>query len=229
MPPAGGIFGPVSATGIGRWIGGLLPGARARRHQIERYDRQWVARNELLDDASPLWVVLGDSTAQAIGASSINLGYVGGVLAWLAERDGVDWHVLNLSRTGARIADVTTEQLPRLRAVPPPDLVSCAVGTNDLLRRTPDLETKFTTLMEALPPRALVANLPRGLRTRQAAQLNQQMSLLVEDHDLRLVDLWAVTGPPWRGKFSTDQFHPNDLGYRAWTEAFTATLATEAP
>lgn len=50
---------------------------------------------------------------------------------------------------------------------------------------------------------------------------------MAKEHDLRLVDLWAATGPPWRGRFAADQFHPNDLGYESWTAAFLAALPSD--
>ena len=209
-----------------RWAGRLLPGTNARRAQIEHHAREWATANTAADRLpGPLRVVLGDSTAQAIGASSIGSGYVGGVRAWLSERDGVTWNVLNISRSGARLADVLDEQLPLLKDTTDPALVSCAIGANDLLRRTTDLETKFDLLAQQLPPNSLLANLPRGLHERRAAQLNQHLAILTRRYDLRLVDLWAVTGPPWRGSYSADQFHPNDASYSAWTQAFISTLS----
>lgn len=213
-----------------RLAGGLLPGATARRSQIERHAQEWATANIAADGLpGPVWAVLGDSTAQAIGASSIGSGYVGGVGAWLSARDGVTWNVLNISRSGARVADVLDEQLPLLQETTDPALVSCAIGVNDLLRRTADLETKFDLVAQQLPPGSLLANLPRGLHERRAAQLNQHLANLTRRYDLRLVDLWAVTGPPWRGRYSADQFHPNDAGYSAWTRAFITTLSGSDP
>lgn len=209
-----------------QWLGTLLPGTRARRRQIVDYAGAWRAANEEEDGADGrLWVVLGDSTAQAIGASSFDRGYVGLVRDWLAERDGVPWRVVNLSKSGAVAADVVADQLPVLATLAP-DLVSCAVGANDLLRRS-DLPAALERIGATLPAGSLLANLPRGLREAQAARWNVVVAEVARRHHLGLVDLWSATGPPWRGKYAADWFHPNDVGYRDWAAAFAAAL-TEA-
>jgi lysophospholipase L1-like esterase len=210
---------------VGHRFAGLLPGVRERRRQTIEYADAWRAANdEARRQTAPLWVVLGDSTAQAIGATTPVHGYVGQVRDWLQQRDSCDWRVLNLSRTGATAADVVAEQLPQLAMLTAAELVSCAVGANDLLRRRGDVTGAFARIAEALPPGALLANLPRGLRESRAALINDEIKALVLGHGLRLVDLWATTGPPWRHKFSRDGFHPNDLGYRDWAAAFRAAL-----
>ncbi len=163
--------------------------------------------------------MLGDSTAQAIGATAPDRGYVGLVRAWLEQRDARPWRVRNLSVSGARAADVVSVQLPLVEAVRA-DLVSCAIGANDLLRRSRDLELRLATIAGALPPGSLLANLPRGLREGDATRVNARIAALTADHGLRLVDLWSVTGPPWRGKYAADMFHPSDLGYQDWANAF---------
>ena len=42
---------------------------------------------------------------------------------------------------------------------------------------------------------------------------------------LTVADVWAHTGPPWRGKFAADNFHPGALGYADWARAFAEALA----
>jgi acyl-CoA thioesterase-1 len=206
-----------------RWLGTLLPGTRARRRQIVEFAEAWRAANESEAAGGRLWVVLGDSSAQAIGASRVDRGYVGLVQAWLAERDGAPWRVVNLSKSGALAADVVADQLPVLATLQP-DLVSCAVGANDLLRRSSEFMGSVERIAAALPAGALLANLPRGLREQQAQSWNVGVAGVAERHDLRLVDLWSATGPPWRGKYATDWFHPNDVGYRDWARAFSEAL-----
>ncbi len=41
---------------------------------------------------------------------------------------------------------------------------------------------------------------------------------------LRVADVWKHTGPPWRGKYAADMFHPNDVGYRDWARAILEAL-----
>jgi lysophospholipase L1-like esterase len=191
---------------------------------LEHADAWSLANDEAQAGTGPLWVVLGDSTAQAVGAGTIQQGYVAAVRDWLSERAGSPWRVVNLSRSGALTADVLADQLPAIAALAP-DLVSCAVGANDLLRRSPDLREGLAGIAGALPAGSLLANLPRGLREADAVGHNEVIAALAQRHDLRLVDLWSATGPPWRGKYAADWFHPNDIGYQDWATAFTAALS----
>jgi len=222
---AGGLIDRVR-----RWAGGFLPGADERRRQTADYAAAWVPDNEAaLQATGPLWVALGDSTAQGIGTSSREHGYVLVVLRALREQRDPTWRVVNLSRTGSRVRDVINEQLPRLEELSA-DLVSCAAGANDLVP-TPQrrLERDLRELAGRLPPGALLANLPQGLAPRRAIRINALIAELVAEHDLVLVDLWSQTGPPWEGKFSSDHFHPNDTGYTNWAAAFLEMLGLEPP
>ena len=193
------------------------------------YAEAWSADNEGARSAQGrLWVVLGDSTAQGIGASTHRHGYVDGVLAWLGQQTGEAWRVVNLSRSGARAADVLAEQLPALAALDErPALVTLAVGANDILRRTPlpRLEATLTAILDRLPAGSVVANLPQGLGRGRPPAVNGLLTQLAAHRGFAVADLWSRTGPPWAGKFAADGFHPNDAGYREWTTAFTDALA----
>src|SRR5919197_882744 len=84
------------------------------------------AEGEAAAAAARGWVVLGDSTAQAIGADRPDAGYVGQVRRALEARDGRPWRVVNLSCSGAMARDLLTEQLPALaRLGQAADLVTC--------------------------------------------------------------------------------------------------------
>jgi lysophospholipase L1-like esterase len=215
---------------VRRWAGGFLPGAAERRQQTADYADAWAADNAAaLQATGPLWVALGDSTAQAIGTSSREHGYVLRVLRVSREQRDPTWRVVNLSRSGARVRDVIKEQLSRLESLDA-DLVTCAAGANDLVP-TPQrrLERGFRELASRLPAGSLLANLPQGLAPRRALRINALIAELVAEHGLVLVDLWSHTGPPWEGKFSHDHFHPNDAGYAGWAAAFLESLGLDPP
>lgn len=208
----------------------LLPGAQGRRLQVVAHATAWKQANaEARAGAGPLWAVLGDSTAQAIGATAHDRGYVGQLLAVLPEEAGVPWRVVNLSRSGARVADVLTEQLPALAEIAGEvSLVTCAVGANDLLPgRGRHLEGQVVALLRALPAGAVVATLPQGIRQARAEALNELIRAEAPRRGLRVADVWARSGPPWRDSFSSDHFHPNDTGYRRWAEAFAVALGLD--
>ncbi len=108
---------------FGRWADGVA----AMREDCAAFARQWQAHNDrVLAMDGPLWVVLGDSTAQGLGAPSPDGGYVGQVLAELRRTTGLPWRVLNLSVSGSLTRDVIGAQLPRLPAGA--DLVTCGIG-----------------------------------------------------------------------------------------------------
>jgi hypothetical protein len=98
---------------FGLWADGVI----ALRGDCITFASHWDAHNDrAITEAGPLWVVLGDSTAQGLGAPSPMGGYVGQVLAGLQQRTGQRWRVLNLSLSGALIRDVLRDQLPRVPA-----------------------------------------------------------------------------------------------------------------
>ena len=99
----------------GRLMRTLRPGVAATLGLGSEYRRYWEESNERARRADgPLWVAVGDSTAQGIGASAPDRGYVGQLLARLRDEQHRPWRVVNLSATGARIVDVAREQVPRI-------------------------------------------------------------------------------------------------------------------
>lgn len=213
---------------VGRRLLRLVPPLRRSLDQVPDYAAQWELANErTLVTEGPLWVVLGDSTAQAIGvARGIEHGYVGRVRRLLELRDGPGWRVLNLSRSGAVLADVLVEQLPRMPSSAA--LVTCVVGGNDL-RRTPlmRLLTDLQSVVAALPDGAVVATMPRGLKEARAVEANALLRRLAQERGLPVADLWARTGPPWRGKYA-DGLHPNEVGLTDWVAAIAEALGLPA-
>src|SRR3954452_11800282 len=118
------------AARFGRLLRVVLPGVREVHAQVAAYAKEWEATNgRAIGGAGDLWVVLGDSTAQGIGAPSFDKGYVGQLRDMLDERSPDRWRIVNLSRSGARAADVLATQLPRLEALEEsPRLLTCAIG-----------------------------------------------------------------------------------------------------
>jgi len=137
----------LRAGPFGRWADGVT----AMREDCAQFARHWHAHNDrILSQDGPLWVVLGDSTAQGLGAPGPDGGYVGQVLAHLRRQTGLPWRVLNLSVSGALTRDVIAAQLPRVPAGA--DLVTCGIGVNDILYTSPaKLFADLRTLIAAVP------------------------------------------------------------------------------
>ena len=180
----------------------------------------------------PLWVVLGDSTAQGLGALSPDGGYVGQVLAELRRQTGLPWRVLNLSVSGSLTRDVLGAQLPVMPAHA--DLVTCGIGINDILYTSPaKLFADLRTLIAALPDQAVLLDLPLpvgcwGFLGRASVpyvtRLNRTIHQAAAARGLPVAEVSAHFLPPWSGKFAPDRFHPSQDGYRDWARALLATV-----
>src|SRR5215210_5840784 len=167
------------ASATPRWVRSMgsrvlrlaVPGVRQVHAQVAPYAKAWGAANDsALSGAGPLWVVLGDSTAQGIGAPSYDQGYVGQLRAVLNEHSSAPWRVLNFSRSGARATDVLETQLPRLEGLEsPPELVTCAIGANDMIPTPLDeVLASMRAIIRRLPKGAVLATIPHGLRPPHA-------------------------------------------------------------
>lgn len=210
---------------IRRWCNGVTE-VRTQARSFADYWREHNQRS--LAASGPLWVVLGDSTAQGLGASTPLHGYVGQAHAELIRRTGEPWRVVNLSRSGALASSVLARQLPRLSDLPAPDLVTCGIGGNDILS-TPSrrLSDTVRTLITRLPDNAVVLDLPlpdkfwfvAGVLTPRVSRVNQTIDAAAMARGLRVAYLSRHFTPPWNGKFAADRFHPNDLGYRHQAQA----------
>lgn len=195
------------------------------RRSVEQYRRYWSVPQG--QPGGALYVALGDSTAQGIGASGPERGYVALVAERLAGASGRPVQVLNLSRSGARVHDVVTEQLPRLAGLSP-DLVTVAVGANDLGKYdAARFRADVDTLIAGLPPGTVVGDVPwfmhggTGRTSDEAAAYVETQARARGLPVARLHDTTRDRG--WASMitdFAPDWFHPNDRGYRRWADAF---------
>jgi acyl-CoA thioesterase I len=213
----------------GRLMRRLRPGIAATLAVEDSWREYWDESNERARGGDgPLWVALGDSTAQGLGASAPDHGYVGQLLVELNAREGGPWRVVNLSVTGARIADVVREQVPKLADAGEPAMITCAAGANDVIRfGFPRVRDALRALIDELPRDAILATVPQGLLPRRTQELNRIIRALAPAAGLRVADVWAHTGPPWQGKYAADDFHPNDNGYADWCAAFADELGLD--
>ncbi|MEV1294574.1 GDSL-type esterase/lipase family protein [Pseudonocardia sp. NPDC049635] len=198
----------------------VLPGVRRVQGQIEPYAEFWQEHNRTaLGGSGPLWVALGDSMAQGIGAARPDGGWAGR----LAPTLGASWRLVNLSQYGARVDDVVDRQLPaalRLR----PDLLVCLIGSNDLMqpRRQEGVGERYVRLVDRLPRGTVIGNQPGTFAA--ALVVNGLIDDAVARRGLVLAELRDPRTRHWRGKLSSDGFHPNDRGYAAIAEVFAEAL-----
>lgn len=222
----------LRAGPFGRWADGVT----AMREDCVSYARYWQAHNDrVAGQDGPLWVVLGDSTAQGLGAPSPDGGYVGQVLAGLRQSTRLPWRVLNLSVSGSLIRDVIQAQLPSLPDRPDrPALVTCGIGINDILYTGPGkLFADLRTLIAAVPDGTVLLDLPLpagcwGILGRASVpyvtRINRTLHQCAAARGLPVAEVSAHFQPPWTGKFASDYFHPSQAGYRDWARALQAAL-----
>ena len=199
----------------------VLPGVRAVQAQVVPYAQAWRAHNlAALAADGPLWVALGDSMTQGIGASAYDRGYVGQLAATLPHR------VVNLGVSGALVRDVLERQLPAMAALgAPPALVTLLIGSNDAMnaRARERLPQDFPRLLAALPPGTVVGTMPAPHSTARA--INRMIDDAAGAHGLVLAEFRDPRMRQWRGKLAADLFHPNDLGYTGMAAVFAEALA----
>jgi lysophospholipase L1-like esterase len=209
----------------------LIPGVGRVHAQVPVFAAAWVAANaEALQGNGKLWVALGDSMRQGVGAQSISGGWVGQLQAQLAAAGELP-RLVNLSVTGARVRDVLDDQLPRLREVGiEPDLVTLLIGANDMLFRSRRVAAvhSFAQLIEELPAgRTVIGTLPR--RNREALAINALIETAEAAGRVRIADLRGGSLRSIRGTLAEDHFHPNERGYARIATAFAATIQPGHP
>ena len=201
---------------------------------IDPTERRWheVVAQSLAaaegDHPPPLWVVLGDSTAQGIGASSIDHGWVPRLHAALHDA-GRPHALVNLSRSGAHSTHVIDEQLPMLDHLPyAVSIVTICVGANDLVANpyAPRLPRRLERLAEAAPQGSILCTLPAPSFSPTASYINRAVRRAAAEHGHLVAELGAHLLPPHRG-LSADRYHPNDRGYDAWVRAFATPMGID--
>ena len=191
-------------------------------------------------DGPPLRLrVLGDSTAAGVGAPT----EAGSLPVQLAERVGAALErrvaVTGYGVSGARTADVLTEQLP-LVADLGTDVLVIVVGSNDVTHLTPpwSLDDRTARMLRAatelgapvvlggIPRFSGATALPEPLRTTvdlTAYPLRAaQERAAAEIDDVVFVNIATQASPRFRGvpeAMSEDDFHPSPVGYGFWADA----------
>ena len=191
------------------------------------------------DQRAPvLYVALGDSTVEGIGATSPSANYVSRLHARLRvvyPQAGV----VNLGEGGATSADVVRSQLDRALLLRP-HLVTLSIGPNDITGRVPvqDYERNVDRIFRKLTEETravVVANLLPDLaatprfRGRAAApavsrltvRFNEALARVARGYGVEVVDLYELSRaelPRHPELVAADGYHPSDLGYARWAE-----------
>ncbi|MCW2680864.1 MAG: hydrolase family protein [Frankiales bacterium] len=214
----------------GIWVVKLTQVALGARSSAEHWSQPQGETGGLL------YVALGDSAAQGVGASDPQHGYVSLLADRLRERTGRPVEIVNLSKSGARIRDVLDTQLPALSALGrTPDVLTVAIGGNDV--RAYDRATfarDADRLTAALPAGAYVADAPYFMHGHWEADAQQAADVLTAGataqalRPVALHEALRAQGPEaMLTQFAADWFHPNDRGHEVWADAFWDRMAND--
>ncbi len=189
-----------------------------------------------------IYVALGDSTGAGVGAR--DGGYVVRLFNRLVERRPGST-LTNLCVSGATTEDLVRNQLARGVAANP-DLITVGIGTNDighgltLEQFSKNYEEILTTLAEKTHARIVVTNIPdvssapripESMRTeyqQQIIKFGERLEEIAKRHGVTLFDVYTLTKdelPSHPEYFSSDGFHPSDLGYELWATQMWPTVA----
>jgi acyl-CoA thioesterase-1 len=188
--------------------------------------------------AAVLYVALGDSTVEGVGASSPERNYV----SRLHERLRTVYpqaRMSNLGVGGATSADVLLRQLDRAIGLRP-HLVTLSIGPNDITTRVSATtyeknldtilgrlrhETAAVVVVNLIPDLAVTPRFresrARDVVGRQTIVFNEALERKARAHGAELVDLYAASQRelPQRPELVwSDGYHPSDAGHARWAE-----------
>jgi acyl-CoA thioesterase-1 len=193
-------------------------------HNIGSYAHYWQSR--AAENGEFVYIALGDSAAQGLGASAPEKGYVGLLADRIQQTTGKTVRVVNLSVSGAKIQDVIQKQLPELQKYTP-DLLTVEIGANDVNSSydKAQFQKDYDELAAKLPKQAIVANIPYfgGIvrKNKVAIEASQAVAQVAQQDGLTLVNLQSETKNRQSFlNYGADYFHPTDRGYRIWADAF---------
>lgn len=188
--------------------------------------------------ATVLYVALGDSTVEGVGASSRAANYVSRLTARLRAVYR-EVRTVNLGMAGATSADVLDGQLQRAVELQP-DLVTLSVGPNDITGGVPverfeahlraildrlTRETRAVVVVNLLPDLAVTPRFhgrpEEPLVARKTVVFNDALARAARAAGVEVVDLYGPSRRevPRRPELvAGDGYHPSDAGYARWAE-----------
>lgn len=183
-----------------------------------------------------VYVVLGDSTAQGIGARALTLSYPYRIAIWLQKQTARPVAIKNFSVSGATVADVVRKQLPLLQMSDIPNVVSLSVGANDIATfKAETFESDMRTLVSALPKETYVALIPNfsgrhsklDWKVQEANKITERLLAATNHHT---VDIYNATkAMRGMGLHAADFYHPSTKAYKTWAFTFQSTMAERIP
>jgi lysophospholipase L1-like esterase len=193
-----------------------------------------------------VYVALGDSTVEGIGATSTARNYVSRIGDRLRAMYPAA-KVVNLGKGGATSADVVKKQLAQAVRLKP-RLVTLSIGPNDItdgrdvdqyeknidkIFRTLTRETEAVVVVNLLPDLAITPRFraapERAAVGEQTERYNRALARTAQEYGVEVVDLFAASReevPRHPELVWSDGYHPSDAGYARWAELMWQRIAT---
>jgi len=191
---------------------------------VNRYSDFWDKKATETGDIT--YLALGDSAAQGIGATNPLKGYVGLIAKNIEDKSGKSVRIVNISKTGAKMDDYLKEQAPKISAIDA-DVITIEIGANDIANyNADDFRAKFKQVAATLPSGSYVSNMPLFNSRPGSTENAKQASAIIREElktypQLTFVDLQTETEQHQNILgFAPDLFHPNDISYKNWANAF---------
>lgn len=185
-------------------------------------------------DSLLTYMVMGDSTAVGQGGD-YDKGIARSTARYIARRHQVNFY--NVGVSGARVADVLRDQLPKA-VQQQPDVVLLSVTANDVTHLTSlsSIRKNLSAIITGLqagnpdvkiiltgsPPMGTVprfAEPARFLAGQRAKAMNKLISSIATEKQVVFAPIADKTGPVFADHpelFAADKFHPTTAGYQVW-------------
>ena len=212
---------PRRETGaLTRTLSQVSSGVTQIEAQREPHAVFWDEWNQrAVKNDGPLWIALGDSTSQGIGAEDPLDGWIPQVLERVRSATGEPWRVINLGITGAQFSDIVAHELPRIHelasAGQTPKLMTFLAGANNLMAPNtwPTAKSDLQNVVDALTHRSVVARVGvhHAGNTIMARKFNKVIEAAAAEKDFEL--FWPWKWPSTLDGMGADKWHPGKLGY----------------
>ena len=180
-------------------------------------------------------MALGDSLTAGVGASGEDKTYPYLLAKMLAEKQNAQVILINLAVPGAVAEDVLQYQVPQVAQFHP-DIISVAVGINDMHNQVPgklfaQTISEIVDTLSSTTKHLNIINVPfTGDRSVflppyrlyfdwQTKRYNSFLSNVLVGRQVNMIDLYTLThGKAFADQpyYSADGFHPSDEGYDFW-------------
>jgi lysophospholipase L1-like esterase len=195
------------------------------------------ANQSLGNGPSLRYIAAGDSTAVGVGATEVKYSYTGEILNYLQKSHSVTYK--NIGVTGNKTTDFVNNQLEQIINFQP-DIITISISANDathLVSQSVILEnykTIISELKQKTNAKIFITNIPvfshadilpwfyRKLIEYRSSKINPKILNLEDDrvNIINIHDFGWDSFPDISKTFAIDHFHPNNLGYQNWANAF---------